>query len=299
LTSALCYPDLVASYYTLAGAGFGAAAAVPFRDRVRAAHAAGFRGIGLVVDDWPAVLADGSSPAELRSFADDHGVAVAEVEFLMGWSGGDDSTARETEERLYEIAEVFGARHLNVGATEPPGALPPIADVAERFAGICDRAGQHGLLVGIEFMPFIAVSDVTRAHEIVAAAGRPNGGIVLDAYHFFRGNPDLDALRAVPGDRIVCVQLCDAAPETPSMPLYDETTHHRLVPGHGSFNLVGLLSSLRDMGVRAPYSVEILSDELWSQPVDGVARRAYDATRALINQAETQAPLPQDEGEPA
>src|SRR3954447_14730096 len=124
--------DLIASYYTLASAGHGSTPRFSFRDRVVAAQAAGFAGIGMLSDDYDAIVANGTSPSELRAFADDHGIGVAEIEFLMGWSGaGDPSAARATEERLYEMADTFGARHLNIGAVEAPGALPPVADVAE------------------------------------------------------------------------------------------------------------------------------------------------------------------------
>ena len=42
-------------------------------------------------------------------------------------------------------------------------------------------------------------------------ADRANGGIVFDTWHFFRGDPDFDLLATVPGDRIYCVQIDDAA----------------------------------------------------------------------------------------
>ena len=204
--------DLIASYYTLAGAGVGEPARFSFAERVAAAAAAGFAGIGVLADDYAACRAAGLSDADMRAILDDHGVQVAEVEFLFDWSRGDERAAfaRRVEERLYAMADAFGARHMNVGDINPAGEREPLERVAERFAALCDRAAQHGLLVGIEFLPWTDIPDAATAWEIARLAGRSNGGVLVDAWHYFRGSTDAAALRAVPAERIVAVQLDDA-----------------------------------------------------------------------------------------
>jgi len=272
--------DLIASYFTLSGAGVGQPAAHSFEERLRAASSAGYSGIGITHDDYDRLVAT-TSPANLRAIADEHGVSVAEIEFLAGWSADGDLAAmsRTTERKLHEMADVFGAHHMNVGVGGPPGSLPPIDVVAERFAGVCDRATEHGLLVAIEFMPFFAVGDATTALDIVSTADRPNGGILIDCYHWFRGTPQPDAVRAAP-ERIVAVQLDDADADVPT-DLIAETTTNRRLPGDGALDLAGLLSLLDDAGARPALCVEVLSDELWELPVEEAARRSADAARRV------------------
>jgi len=276
--------DLIASHYTLAGAGVGEPVRFTFAERVAAAAAAGFAGIGLLADDYAACRASGLSDADLRAILDDHGVRVAELEFVFGWARDDERArwARRVEDQLYAVADALGARHLNVGDIDPAGDLPALDTVAERFAALCDRAAAHGLGVAIEFLPWTDIPDVRAAWEIARRAGRPNGGILVDAWHYFRGADNEGALRTVPATQIIGVQLDDA--DAASGAPYEDTLRRRL-PGEGTFDLVGLVRLLDDIGVEAPLSVEIISQEHAVRPVAEAARRAYDATRGVVARA--------------
>jgi len=278
--------DLVASYFTLAGAGVGEPARFSFVERIAAAAAAGFSGVGLTPDDYESAHALGPSDAELRAVLDDHGVQAVELEFLFDWGRDDERgrLSRIAEDRLYAVADALGARHMNVGDIQPAGDLAPLGVVAERFAGLCDRAARHGLLVAIEFLPWSDIADAATAWEIVRLAGQPNGGILVDAYHYFRGGADADALRSVPAAGIIAVQLDDAGDAPPGAAAYEGTLDRRL-PGEGVFDLVGLVRLLDGMGVTAPVSVEIISPEHHARSLEEAARRAHDTTLAVLSAA--------------
>lgn len=278
--------DLVASYFTLCGAGVGQPARHSFESRVAAAAAAGFAGIGMTGPDYERERAT-TSDADLRAMADHHGIVVSEVEFLGGWTavgGADPQDARAAEQTLLHMADVFGAQNLNVGIGAPKGTEYDVDAVAADFAALCDRAAEHDLLVAFEFMPFFAVCDATRAWDIVRTAARPNGGVGVDAYHWYRGDPDPDALRRIPGEHVHMVQL-DDVPAQPDCSLMEETTTRRLLPGKGGLDLVGLISILDAAGVTAPIGLEVLSTELWAMPVEIAARDAFAATRATVDAA--------------
>lgn len=279
--------DLIAGYYTLsgsrAGAGEGEAARASFEVRAQAAAAAGFAGLGLLVDDYEAIRATGRSDADLRAILAEHDLRVHEIEFLYHWTCRDERAdlARDLEDRLYRTADAFGARHLNVGDVNPPAEHPPLDLVADRFAAICDRAAEHGLLVALEFLPWSGIPDAATAWEIVRTADRPNGGINLDAWHHFRGAASDAMLTAVPADRYVAVAINDAAAEAVGDPIED-TTRRRMLPGEGAFDLVGFLRLLDAHGVTAPLSVEILSDRQNARPTAEAAEVAIEATRAVL-----------------
>ena len=114
---------LVASYYTLSGAPVFEPSRYPFVDRVAAAQRAGFAGLGMTVEDFDAVVASGLSPAGMRELLDTHEVGVPELEGIGPWDrdGADRERSRRTEERLYELAELFGSRRLNVGVIDGDG----------------------------------------------------------------------------------------------------------------------------------------------------------------------------------
>ncbi|MWA06997.1 TIM barrel protein [Actinomadura sp. LD22] len=283
--SALAGTGLIASHHTISGSPVNEPARHAFADRVAAAQAAGFTGIGLTVLDHDHLRESGASDRELRTIIDDHGIGVPEVEFLNGWWAEGERLAadRAAEDRIYAFAEAFGSRHLNVGASVPAGQEPPLDLLVERFAGICDRAAAHGLLVGLEYMPFFALSTVGRAWEVVRGAGRPNGGLVVDAWHHLRGPDGPEALRNVPGEKIVAIQLGDAPAES-ELPLLQESISARLWPGEGVLDVVGLLRVLDELGVSAPVGVEVVSTRVQELPVDKAAAEAARSAGAVLKE---------------
>lgn len=283
-------PALVASYFTLTGAPVGHPPRFSFEARVAAAADAGFAGVGLLSDDYAAMRAAGRSDADLRRVLDDHGIKVLEVEFLYDWSLPDPSSAAaasELEATLHAMTDAFAPHHLSCGELSSPGAEPSPDVVAERFAGVCDRAAEHGTKVALEFLPWTSIPNLRCAWDVVRAAGRPNGGVLLDAWHYFRGDPDEVLLRSLPGSAVVGIQL-DDADATPQGPAMEDTIVRRHLPGEGAFDLRALIRALDAIGVDAPISVEVISTEQQARPVADAARRAHDTTQAVLHRARAQ-----------
>jgi sugar phosphate isomerase/epimerase len=277
---------LIASHYTLSGAPVMQPPRFSFPARVAAAAAAGFAGVGMDSTDYAALRGAGTSDDELRHVLDDHDVRVLEIEFHFDWSldGARGQDARTREATFHDMATAFAPDHLNVGELSAPGDAPPVELLAERFGEICDRAAAHGTRVAFEFLPWTAVPDLATAWEIVRRAARPNGGVLLDAWHYFRGRPDPALLRSIPGERITGVQLDDANAVMVG-PLAEDTMLRRRLPGEGCFDLPGLVRTLDESDVQAPFSVEILSLDHQALPVEDAARRAFEATVAVLDAA--------------
>ena len=142
---------------------------------------------------------------------------------------------------------------------------------------------EHGVRVALEFLPWTGLSDLATGWELVRTAGRPNAGLDVDAWHYFRGRPDAELLRSIPPEHINCVQLDDADPPLGSPD--EDTMMRRRLPGEGELDLVGLVRVLDEIGVDIGYSVEILSTEFQSLPVAEAARRSYESTRRVLETA--------------
>lgn len=276
---------LVASHLTLVGARRGEPPATRFAERVAAAGAAGFAGIGWRLDDHRRERALGLHEGDVRAVLAHAGVALVELEVLYDWWRPDERAARSLrdEAELRAMAGAYGARHLTVCDVEEPDGTFAVDLAAERFAGICDRAADVGLLVALEYLPWSAVPDPATALAVVEAAGRRNGGLQVDAWHTFRG-AGLGALRDVPAARVAAVQLDDADRRRIG-PWLEDTTRRRRLPGEGSFDLTGFLRTLDAAGVACPIGVEVLSDDLNALPVTAAARRAHDTARRVIDAA--------------
>ncbi|WP_448623883.1 sugar phosphate isomerase/epimerase family protein [Geodermatophilus sp. URMC 64] len=282
-------PPLGAGALILANGSIGP---VPFEERVSAAAAGGFDGIGLSVWEYTRLRGEGLEIAQMRDALDRHGLRLAELEVFLGFSVSGAAAQSEpipgvrytdpgTEAIFFEIADAFGVRHLQAVGTFGTDVLED--DAAEAFAALCDRAADHGLLVALEFVPTTNVPDAGVGQRIVAEAGRPNGGLCVDSWHHFRGRADDDLLRAMSPDRVFMIQL-DDGPASPRDPDFvTDTMQHRLPPGDGDFDLVHFLRLLAGMGVAAPISVEVLSAELATKPAAEVATILGTATKRVVN----------------
>jgi len=280
--------DLVCSHFTLTGGTPTDRPRFGFAERVEAAAAAGFAGIGLLGLDHKLTNDAGLTDADMAVILADHGIELAEVEFLMEWSAGPEepqrqAVARMIEDQVWATADAFGPRVVSVGEIGGPEQVPPFDLLVERFAALCDRAAAHDLLVALEFTPWSGIPDIATAAAIVTAADRRNAGINVDTWHWFRGNPSAEALRAA-ADRVFVIQLDDADRDVVGS-LYEDTTTRRRYPGEGDFDLIGFLLLARDAGIDLPVSVEIMSTEHAALPVGEAARRAYSSSRALIDRA--------------
>jgi sugar phosphate isomerase/epimerase len=280
--------DLIASYWTLAGGGFGGqASSRSIARRAEAAAAAGFAGIGLRHDDFIAARGAGVSMTDVRRVIESAGVTLVELEFVSGWSSDDEAVrkaARAVEDELYAAADAVGGSQLNIGCSEAYGAGVALEAVVERFVALCDRAASHGLTVALEFMPWTAIADAEDAWEIVRASGRPNTGVLVDAWHYFRGSPNPNHLLEIPPERIVGVQFNDAD-ATVVGTLREDTLHRRLLPGEGVFDLEGFVRLLDGIGVRVPYGIEVISDAQAALPLADAARQAFETSHAVISRA--------------
>ena len=258
----------------------------PFEERVRAAAEAGFAAMGLYIGDYERLRAEGASDADLRAVLGHYGMRVVEIEALRGWTatGPQRDAYLQTEKRVFTMSDALGPGH-HVQVIGPYAGT--LDDAAQAFAGVCDRAAEHGLAAAIEFLPEMTnIPDAATAMQIVTRAGRANGGICLDSWHHFRGADDDDMLRAIPAEAIFAVQFDDGPRQRVDPDYYTDCTLHREVPGDGDFDLAGFLRLLAEMGVRLPLSVEVMSAKLHDQTAGEITQRLAGATRAVVAAAE-------------
>jgi sugar phosphate isomerase/epimerase len=262
-----------------------------FRQRLEVAAEAGYSAVSLWGRDYERARRDGHSDAEMRTMLDDHGLVVAEVDPAWWWTPGAAGVTipaeldtlevfRHGEDDLLRMAEAVGARSLN--AADVLGGTWTVEEGAEAFATLCDRAAQHGLLVHLEWLAWSRIPDVSTAWDVVRMADRPNGGLNVDTWHCARTGTTADDLRALPGERVLAIQL-DDGPLRAEENLIDATLHDRLLPGEGEFDLAGYLGALCDIEVRCPVGVEVFSDALHASGPRAAARAAADTSRKVLS----------------
>lgn len=260
----------------------GTTQATPLLDRLAPARAAGFTAISIFAADLEKARDEGLSLAEIRAAVAEAGLRITDVEVICHWlpgqapgaAGFPDWLMRATPEAMCAVAVELGAS--TVGVVEPFGVPFDGAGMARHFAGICDLVAAHGLKVGLEFIPIGGIPDLASAWEVVRRADRPNGGLIVDAWHMTRSFSPMAALADIPGDRIVTVQLNDGPAEREVDMALAMMTARRL-PGEGEFDLAGMMRALEATGTRAPVGIEVFSTALDLLPIAEVARRCAAA----------------------
>jgi sugar phosphate isomerase/epimerase len=273
--------ELLAAYFTISGdiypLGPTEISPFPFRDRVEAAARAGYRGIGLHYADTLHTAGRIGLP-EMKRILDSNDIKYVELEFLLDWFA-DGERRRESDAvraEIFKIADTVGLRSVKVG----PGFHEPVADVPrmrDAFAQLCREAAEHGSRIMLEIMPWSNVRTVQTARGIVEGAAQPNGGILVDIWHFARGGIGYDEVAEIPLQYIGGVELDDADKEVVGS-LWEDTIHHRRLCGEGELDPPAFLEAVRAAGYQGYYGVEILSEEHRKLPLDEMARRSFETT---------------------
>jgi sugar phosphate isomerase/epimerase len=205
----------------------------------------------------------------------DTGVRVLDVEIFR--------LKPDTRVDDYEAAVATAAR-LRAKELLVAGNDPDESRLIARFAAFCELARSYGLGVALEFMPWTDAKDLTQAARIVERAGRDNGGVLIDAFHFSRSRSRVEDIATIPPSRFHFMQLCDVPAAIP--PTMDailaEARGERRFPGEGDIDLVSLLRAMpRDI----PLSLEVPTHTL-AKTVGAVerARRALAATKRVLAQ---------------
>lgn len=264
--------DLVLSHFTLARNH-------PLDDRIAAAGAAGFAGIGLFAGQYAQLRKDGLAVDAVRGQLETAGVCIAEVEALSGWAAHSPSgDYLAFESIVWDVVDTFESRYVQaIGPYEGD-----LADAAIRFGELCDRAAEHGAVVGLEFLPFTNLVTAADTVRIVEQADRPNGGVCVDIWHHARGANDLDMIREIPGELITGVQMSDG-PAAPQLDDYkDDCLRNRVPPGLGEFGAVEFVSILLDAGIDLPWSLEVCNDANWDAPAAAPAQACADGMRSVL-----------------
>ena len=275
--------ELLAGYWTIAGdcyaMGPSEVSPFPLKERVEAASAAGYTGLGLVHQDLVFNAKAMGYPVMKRLF-DDHGIAHIEVEFLGDWfeSGAKRETSDRIRKDLLEAAHALSARDIKC-AGEMWTEQCDISRMGDAFASVCEDAQKVGATIAMEILPMSNVRTLETAKAIVERAGQPNGGLCLDIWHFMRGGIDFAKIKGLPTTMINSVELDDAAAE-PKGSLWEDTLFHRLYPGEGSFDCPAFIEAVEQAGFRGVYGVEVINQAYRMLPLREQAERSFKGAMA-------------------
>ena len=211
----------------------------------RIAAEAGFDAFGLRLhpvrpgETPPPVHGDTPMRREVLSIIADTGVKMLDVEAFRLHRDID----FDKIEQAFEAAARFGATNALVFIDEAD------LDLARAlYVRFCDLAATYSLDANLEFMPWLGVSNLDTALQVIASSERTNARLLLDALHFFRAGTKLSDFSKIDPRLINYAQVCDAPAVRPATldDIADEARHKREFPGEGGLPVVDFVASLPD-----------------------------------------------------
>jgi sugar phosphate isomerase/epimerase len=280
--------DLLAAYWTLAGDVYPCAATeispFPLRDRAEAAARAGWKGIGLILDDLEYSI-EKYGLSGVKEILEDTGMKYFELEILMDWYLDGEARVKSDScrQRVIELGGELGMRNLKIGANPFDKSPVDFARMTDEFAKLCAEVATVGATVAIEFMPFSRIRNIADALTIVEGAGQSNGGLMVDHWHVARGGSPYSEVAQIPARFIKGVELDDVGAQVKGT-LFDDSTFNRQLCGEGAGDCPAFIDALQQAGCTLPYyGVELISETHRKFPLDEMAKRAFDTTIAQFS----------------
>lgn len=252
-----------------------------FEERVSAAKAAGFEGIGLRAETYVDALNEGLFDSDILAILDKYSMRVTEVEYIVQWAEAKRSYEEKYKEQMcFHMCELFGVSHINCGLMENYS----VEWTAQKLKELCRRAGKY--TIGVEPMPYSGLPGIRKAWEVVKGSGCDNAKLILDSWHWIRAGQSYDpALMAdIPAEKIVAIQLNDVqARAYAAAILRDESMHDRALPGKGYGDTAGFVEMIKAKGVSpAVIGVEVINDAILATGVPSAAKANFDAVSELL-----------------
>lgn len=249
-------------------------------DKIKVASKAGFKAIELWNDDLTQYTNSGGSLKDVRTALGDYGLEVPTVIHIGGWLDSEGAAYQEAIEeakRKMDQAVQVGAKHIIAG---PPAGPVDLDRAGERYRELLAIGRSIGVLPAMEFLGFVnGIHTIKAAWEIVARAGDPDGTIVLDPFHIFRGGSPVEDIDLIPGDRIAVFHFNDAPGDIPRVQQGDQD---RVMPGDGILPLADELRMIQANGYSGAVSLELFRPDLWERDPLEVAKIGYEKMTAII-----------------
>ncbi len=287
-------PELLAACWTSAGH------VVPFRgittspvevrERIAAVAESGYRGFGLTREDL-VVARDSIGLSAVAACLREHGITTVQLEWITNWwtSGELRRASDRARADLFEACVILGVDNIKVGADDD-GNPVSYDQLCQGFDELASHGAQVGVKIAFENTPFSHhVKTTEQAIKFVTDVGHPNGGLIVDIWHAFRGGSDYRVIPTLlPLEYVFGVELDDGVASVVGTDLED-TFDNRLVCGEGVFDVASFINAVRALGYAGPWGVEHMSTEFRDLRIREALRRARDGVLQCFVEADRQA----------
>ncbi|MFO0804329.1 MAG: sugar phosphate isomerase/epimerase family protein [Gemmataceae bacterium] len=264
----------------------------PITELIDIAAKAGYHAI----EPWIGELADhvkgGGTLKDLKKRIDDAGLQVPDAIGFAEWIVEDADRRKkglEQAKRDMDMVQQIGGTRLAappVGATggtskrDDPKFTQPIVDLlaaADRYRDLLALGKSMGVTPIVEVWGFS--KTLKRLGEVLLVAaecGSPEGCILPDIYHLYKGGSDFAGLHLL-GPSAVGIFHVNDYPKIDREKINDAD---RVYPGDGVAPLKEVFATLKSMGYSGYLSLELFNREYWKQDPHAVAKTGLEKMKA-------------------
>jgi 2-keto-myo-inositol isomerase len=235
------------------------------------------------IADINAYVANGGSLRTLKKLLDDSKVTPASAIGFAPWMTDDEEQRKAGFKQMREEMEMvaqLGCTRIAAPAAGVKTPNPDLFKVGERYRELLDLGRQTGVRPQLEIWGSSVFFHIGQALMAVAVANDPEGRILPDVYHLFRGNSGFQSLKMIDGNLIDIFHMNDYPGNIPREQMEDKD---RVYPGDGIAPLKQLIADLKEMDGIKILSLELFNRELWKQDPLEVAKTGMAKMRAACS----------------
>lgn len=261
----------------------GSLGTLPLDKALHVARETGWDGVELRYVDFTRAAEGGTSIEESLAEVRRSGLPVSAVGVERGWFYAE---GEERHRLLSIIAEVSRwADELGAPIVMSPCDVEQgdLNRAAASLREVGDLVASRGKTVALELnVSLVQFKRLQQVRDLLALAGHPNIGLLVDTYHVERTDGGLATYESLKPGEIAYFQYSDV-PDAPMNP--PGNTQERLPPGQGVVPFAEILPILAAKGYSGFLSYEALHPAAFARDPYDVAREALEASRKMGQEA--------------
>ena len=252
-------------------------------EKLGAIAAAKFDAVEIFEND---LLSFAGTPADVRRMLQELKLGIVTLQPFRDFEGMPEpqrARAFARAERKFDIMQELGCDLLMICSNCSAESIGGIDRAAADLRALAEHAHARGMRIAFEALAWGRhINDYRDAWEVVRRADHPAAGLVLDTFHILARKTDLNAIPAIPRDKIFLVQVADAP--LLEMDYLSWSRHFRNFPGQGDLPVLDFMEALVATGYRGPLSLEIFNDQFRAGSARRVAVDGHRSLRFLLDQ---------------
>ena len=256
---------------------------------IEIAARAGYDSVELWISDIKKYMAAGNSITSLKKYIDDNKINVANAIGFAPWMSENDQVRKagfvQMEEEMNMMAGL-GCTRIAAPSSGVKDDIPlDLIKAGESYKKLLELGRKTGVMPQLEFWGASKVFyHFGQSLQVLAAANDPDGRILADVYHLFRGVSCFNGLKMINGSIIEIFHMNDYSA---SVPRELQADKDRIYPGDGDAPMLQILTDLKNMGGKKILSLELFNNEYWKQDPLIVAKTGKDKMQKLVRSTES------------